>query len=73
MTQNSPLTINDVGELGQLLQLIADWLHHDPTVLTPSLTRFIGHPGYQLPDLHDDISRFAFLLGGNDGEHLLAP
>ena len=69
----SPLTLADVMELGQLLQLLADWLHHDTTNLDRSLTQFIGTNGYPITELHNDIARYAFLLGGNDGEHLLNP
>ena len=60
-------------ELGQLLQLLVQWFHHDTTTLDRSLTRFLGTPGYPLQELHTDITRYAFLLGGNDGEHLLEP
>jgi hypothetical protein len=60
-------------ELGQLLQLIAQWLHHDTAALDRSLTRFLGTPGYPLQELDTDVTRYAFLLGGNDGEHLLDP
>ena len=77
MTDNDhntfPLTLGEVMELGQLLQLVADWLHHDTTNLDRSLTQFIGAHGYPITDLHNDIARYASLLGGNDGEHLLNP
>ena len=36
----------------------------------PSLRRFAGTDGYELPALQDDLARFAFLLG-DDGEQLL--
>jgi hypothetical protein len=74
MTNNDnggPLTLPEVMELGQLLQLLAEWLDHDSAVLDPSLTQFIGTHGYPLAELRADIARYAFLLGGNDGEHLL--
>lgn len=58
---------------GNYCSWVADWLHADPTILGPSLTRYIGSTGYDLHQLHDDIAQFAFLLGGNDGEHLLEP
>ena len=70
---NSPLTPVDTTELGEILQLIADWLHHDPTVLNQSLLHFIGHPAYDLEQLHADLDRYAFLLGANDGENRLEP
>jgi hypothetical protein len=38
--------------------------------LAGSLSRFVGHDGYDVNELRSDLSRFAFLLGGNDGELL---
>jgi hypothetical protein len=35
-----------------------------------SLAQFTGHPAYGLDELHGDLERFVFLLGGSDGEHL---
>jgi hypothetical protein len=35
-----------------------------------SLRSYTGHPTYGLEQLRTDLNRFAFLLGGNDGEHL---
>lgn len=64
----------DAAELVELLTFIADWLDGrdaaDTTTLTESLTRFVGHPGYDLPTLQADLARFAFLLG-DDGERIL--
>jgi hypothetical protein len=45
----------------------------DPGTLSPSLPAYAGHPAYGLDALRCDLDRFAFLLGGNDGEHLLEP
>ena len=45
----------------------------DPGTLSPSLLAYAGHPAYGLDALRCDLDRFAFLLGGNDGEHLLEP
>jgi hypothetical protein len=70
---NSPLTPVEIMELGEILQLVADWLHQDPIVLNQSLLRFIGHPAYDLEELHADLDRYAFLLGANDGENRLEP
>jgi hypothetical protein len=28
----------------------------------------VGHPAYDIGQLHDDLERFTFLLGGSDGE-----
>jgi hypothetical protein len=60
----------DATELAELLQLIARWLDSDPVRLGPSLLDYIGHPAYGLDDLHTDLDRFTFLLGGDDGEAL---
>jgi hypothetical protein len=60
----------DAIELAELLQFLADWLSGDPYRLGASLLAFIGHPAYGTQQLQDDLHRFAFLLGGNDGEPL---
>jgi hypothetical protein len=60
-------------ELAETLQLIAGWLAADPATLGQSLLAYIGHPAYGIDTLRSDLDRFAFLLGGNDGEHLLGP
>jgi hypothetical protein len=61
----------DAIELAEILQLIARWLTADPERLAASLLDFIGHPAYGPDALRADLDRFAFLLGGNDGEFLL--
>jgi hypothetical protein len=38
-----------------------------------SLAEFVGHPTYGLAQLRGDLERFAFLLGGSDGEQLFGP
>lgn len=38
--------------------------------LSASLAHFAGIQAYGVETLRDDLARFAFLLGGNDGEHL---
>jgi hypothetical protein len=38
--------------------------------LAESFTAFVGHPAYNTGTLCADLHRFAFLLGGNDGEEL---
>jgi hypothetical protein len=63
----------DAIELAETLQLIAGWLAADPATLGQSLLAFIGHPAYGPSQLASDLNRFAFLLGGNDGEYLLEP
>jgi hypothetical protein len=61
----------DALELAELLQFIKDWLTVHQATLTPSFLAYIGHPAYDLDALRNDLDRFAFLLGGNDGESLL--
>jgi len=56
-----------------MLQFISQWLARDPGHLAASLARFVGHPAYGLPQLRQDLERFAFLLGGSDGEQLFGP
>jgi len=41
-----------------------------PPRLAASLAAFVGHPAYGLDELHSDLERFVFLLGGSDGEEL---
>jgi hypothetical protein len=64
------LDTTDAIELAQTLQLITRWLTTDPDTLAPSFLAYIGHPAYNLDALRDDLDRFTFLLGGNDGEFL---
>jgi hypothetical protein len=45
---------------------------HACTTGTRHIAEFVEGPGYDAADLCTDIERFSFLLGGNDGEHLLA-
>jgi hypothetical protein len=61
----------DAIELAELLQLITRWLTAHQATLAPSFLTWIGHPAYDLNALSNDLNRFAFLLGGNDGEYLL--
>ncbi len=63
------LDITDAGELAEMLTFLREWLTTDPR-LTASLAERIGHPAYGISQLRDDLDRFIFLLGGNDGEHL---
>ena len=64
------VSLADAAELAEALQLIARWLAADPAALAPSLLTFIGHPAYGPDTLRADLNRFAFLLGGSDGEDL---
>jgi hypothetical protein len=54
-------------ELGQLLQLLDDWLATGHEQIGTSLARFIGIDGYGVETLRDDLARFMFLLGETDG------
>jgi len=63
----------ELVELVELLEFLRDWLAPDHGPLSGSLTRFVGCEAYGLETIRADLANFAFLLGGNDGEHLLAP
>jgi hypothetical protein len=63
----------DAIELAELLQFIAGWIASDPARLEPSLLAYVGHPAYGTTHLQQDLDRFTFLLGGNDGEPLFEP
>jgi hypothetical protein len=63
----------DAAELAELLQFLAGWLARDPGRLGASLEDFAGHPAYNLGELRQDLNRFTFLLGGDDGESLFGP
>jgi hypothetical protein len=63
----------DAAELAEMLQFLDSWLARDPASLAASLEQFVGHPAYGLPQLRQDLERFVFLLGGNDGEQLFGP
>jgi hypothetical protein len=60
----------DAAELTETLQFIARWLASDPARLSLSLLDYVGHPAYGPEQLRQDLERFAFLLGGSDGEEL---
>jgi hypothetical protein len=63
----------DAAELAELLQFLAGWLARDPGRLGASLEAFVGHPAYNTAQLRQDLNRFTFLLGGDDGEALFGP
>ena len=60
----------DAVELAEILHFVAGWLDSDPSRLTTSLLDYVGHPAYGPEQLHQDLDRFTFLLGGSDGEEL---
>ena len=70
---NTSLHTSDAAELAELLQFVGDWLATDHNHLDASLTCFVGNRGYDLTQLRNDLDRFTFLLGGNDGEPLFQP
>ena len=63
----------DAVELAELLQFLAGWLARDPGRLGASLEDYVGHPAYGTAQLRQDLDRFTFLLGGDDGESLFGP
>lgn len=67
------LDTTDAVELAELLQFLNDWLASDQDAVAASLTRFVGARAYGVDQLRADLDRFAFLLGGNDGERLFNP
>ena len=71
-----PQTTLDTGdaiELAELLQFLSQWLARDRGRLGASLGEFVGHPAYNTGELRQDLDRFTFLLGGDDGESLFGP
>jgi hypothetical protein len=62
----------DAAELAEMLSFLGHWLASDPGRLGASLNAFVGNPAYGIQQLRDDIDRFAFPLGGSDGEELFS-
>jgi hypothetical protein len=63
----------DAIELAEFLQFLSDWVTAERDHLSGPLTRFTGSEAYGSDQLQADLDQFSFLLGGNDGEHLLLP
>jgi hypothetical protein len=63
----------DAAELAELLQFLSQWLARDRGRLGASLGEFVGHPACNVGELRQDLDRFTFLLGGDDGESLFGP
>jgi hypothetical protein len=59
------LDAGDAVELGELLGFLVGWLGCDDR-LAGSFDAFVGNGGYDIDGLRSDLSRFAFLLGGDD-------
>lgn len=65
------LEAGDAAELAEMLTFIRDWLtSSDRDRLAQSFRNFVGADGYDLTELHNDLARFTFLLGYDDGEQL---
>jgi hypothetical protein len=67
------LDVVDAAELAELLQCLSQWLARDRGRLGASLEAFAGHPACNIGELRQDLNRFTFLLGGDDGESLFGP
>ncbi len=64
------LAASDAAELAEMLRFLSDWLAGDQDRVGTSLAGFIGSRAYDTRQLRNDLDRFAFLLGGSDGEAL---
>jgi len=62
--------VADAAELAEMLQFLSGWLARDSARLAISLEEFVGNPAYGITQLHQDLERFVFRLGGSDGEPL---
>jgi hypothetical protein len=62
----------DAVDLAELLTFLTDRHAADPDTLHASLIRHLSTTGYDLTQLAQDLHRFAFLLGGTDGEPLFS-
>ncbi len=70
-THDPQLDPVDAIELGEMLDFLRDWLGGtDNALLTASFRRFVGTDGYELTELRQDLARFTFLLGNDDGGQL---
>src|SRR5262245_55796494 len=67
------LDVTDAGELAEMPRFLSGWLDRDPARLGASLEEFADHPAYGITQLHQDLERFVFPLGGSDGEPLFGP
>ena len=64
------LDAGEALELGELLGFLRCWLDRDGDCLAGPFGRFVGNGGYDFNELHRDLSRFALLLGCDNGELL---
>jgi hypothetical protein len=65
------LDLGDAIELAELLTFLTDWLSgSQQQPLADNLTAYVGYDRYNIDELRNDLHRFVFLLGLNDGEQL---
>jgi hypothetical protein len=65
------LDLGDAIELAEPLTFLTDWLSGtQQQPLADSLAAYVGYDRYNIDDLRNDLHRFVFLLGLNDGEQL---
>jgi len=67
------LAAEDAMELAEMLRSLYYWMASDHEHLNASLSRFIGHPAYDLERLKADLARFTFLLGDDPDGELFQP
>lgn len=60
---NTTLRDDDIVELRETLEFLADWIDYTPDTLGECLAAFTGG-GYTLDELRADLARFVFLIGG---------
>lgn len=65
------LDAGDAVELGELLEFLVGWLNDDAAFLATSFGRFVGHAGFDIDELREELSRFRVLLDGGDAELLV--
>ena len=63
----------DAAELAENAAISQPVAGPRPGRLGASLAEFVGRPAYGLGELHGDLERFVFLLGGSDGEQFFGP
>jgi hypothetical protein len=61
----------DAVELGELLEFLGRWLANDREGLGASIAYFVANDAYGIDELRDDVSRFAFMFGG-DGDLIVS-
>ena len=62
----------DTMELAEILLSVRDWLRRDDQVIATSFADFVGIHSYPLTELREDLTRVAFLLGGDHEESFLS-